>query len=146
MIYKWIKVRNGITLVGMVDLDIQKNESGENIIIENYSGDGFTSQGDIESVLEIGYDSWKMGAKNGLEYGFSLVEGHWTVIIKKIEGLSTDTNPTIIGYTALLAFLNGCEYKINSMETECLEKFVVESCKSTDKEEIPNFFELKFEN
>ncbi len=146
MDYKWTKVKGGVCFIGIVDLDIQQNKSNKNEIVENYTGKGFTGQGNIESVPANGYNSWKIGAKKGLEYAFSLVDNYWTVVINKIDGLSTDTNPTIVAYTVLRAFLDRVDFKLNVKEIEFLEKFVFDSWSKPYKEQIPDFFNLKFED
>ena len=89
--YRWTKIKNGIGSVALVTVDVEPNSFETNQILEHYSGQGFTSQGDIEEVPEIGYDSWKIAARHGLEYAFSLIDTYWTVHINKIEGrIATD--------------------------------------------------------
>ncbi len=60
-------------------------------------GRGFYSQGYIEDVPAQGYDSWKRGAIVGAAYALNVARyGPCHVIITKIEGLTTDTNPTVV--------------------------------------------------
>jgi hypothetical protein len=140
--YKWTKVKNGIGYFAMVNIDVFPNLEGTNEIKERYRGTGFTSQGHIEEVPEKGYDSWKAGARSGLEYAFALIDSNWTVQINKIEGLSTDTNPTIIGYTILRAFLDRINHELASTQIEKLEEFVLRSWSKPYESLIPDFFIL----
>lgn len=143
--FKWTKIKNGIGSFAIATLDVEPNSFKTNHILEHYSGQGFTSQGNIEEVPENGYDSWKMGARHGLEYAFSLINTCWTVRINKIEGrIATDTNPTIVGYTVLRAFFDKINFQLTERQIEELEEFVLSSWTKPYKELIPDFFNLTF--
>lgn len=142
--YKWAKFKNGLSSIAIITLEVEQNSSAKNQIIENYSGQGFSNQGHIEEVPENGYDSWKTGARKGLEYAFSLIDTYWIVTINKIEGLSTDTNPTIVGYTVLRAFFDKIDHQLSEKRIEILEDFVLSSWAKSYKEFIPDFFNLSF--
>ncbi|WP_205513229.1 hypothetical protein [Longitalea arenae] len=142
--YRWTKLKNGIGYVAVVNIDVIPNLDGRNEIKEHYGGKGFTSQGQLEEVPEEGYDLWKAGARAGLEYGFSLDHNYWTVHIKSIAGLSTDTNPTIVGYTMLRAFLDRINLELDSNRIEELEEFVLLSWLKPNETLIPDFFRLRF--
>ncbi|MBL7708763.1 MAG: hypothetical protein JNJ86_06800 [Chitinophagaceae bacterium] len=143
--YRWKKFKNGVGSVAMVTLDVTKNNSDQNKIVEHYSGRGFTSQGNIEDIPANGYDSWKISARHGLEYAFSLIDTFWTVDLNKIEGRAfTDTNPTIVAYTVMRAFFDKIGFQLDPNQIEILEKFVLSSWTNPYKELIPNFFNLTF--
>ena len=143
--YRWTKFKNGIGSVAIVSIDVVPNSLKQNIIQEHYSGQGFTSQGNIEVVPENGYDSWKLAARHGLEYAFSLIDTYWIVHINKIEGrVATDTNPTIVGYTVLRAFFDKINFQLNANQINILEEFVLSSWTKPYKELIPDFFSLTF--
>ena len=143
--YRCTKFKNGIGSVALVTLDVEQNSFEQNQILEHYSGQGFTSQGDIEDVPENGYDSWKIAARHGLEYAFSFIDTYWTVRINKIEGrIATDTNPTIVGYTVLRAFFDKINFQLIDKQIEILEEFVLSSWARPYKELIPNFFNMTF--
>ncbi|KFF05589.1 hypothetical protein [Flavobacterium reichenbachii] len=101
--FRWMKVKNGRLHFAVVNLSIEKNEIG-NEIIENYSGDGFSN-----NSIEIGTDGledWKLGLRKGLEFVLLNSSSFWTVTINGLEGKPfMDTNPTIVGYTGILALL-----------------------------------------
>lgn len=143
--YKWTRFWNGFGSVAIVTLDVFENTSNKNEIKEHYSGQGFTNQGYIEEVPAKGYDTWKIAARNGLEYAFSLVDKFWIVDLIKIEGRAfTDTNPTIVGYTVLRAFFDKIDFQLSSNQIDILEDFVLSSWVKPYKELIPNFFDLTF--
>jgi hypothetical protein len=143
--YRWTKFKNGFGSVALVTLGVEQNSSDINQILEHYCGQGFTSQGNIEEVPEIGYDSWKVAARHGLQFAFFLIDTHWTVHIYKIEGrIATDTNPTIVGYTVLRAFFDKIHYHLSDEQIETLEDFVLSSWTKPYKELIPDFFNLTF--
>ncbi|WP_234418277.1 hypothetical protein [Aquimarina aquimarini] len=111
-------------------------------IIENYpdkTASGY-SQGQIESIPKEGYNDWKNGIKNGIEYAYEKLTKHkgLKVIIDSAIGLSTDTNPTIIGFAAsraVLEKLSNCESK---NELEQLESLVFSSW-DYNHDAIPDF-------
>ncbi len=142
--YKWTKIENGIGYAAIVNIDAISNSLNQNIVVTNYSGKGFTGQGSIEEVPNDGYNSWKLAAKLGLEYAFSLTQQHWIVTINKIEGNHTATNPAVIGYTILRAFFSKINIELDSQKIETLERFVLSSWTKPYKELIPDFFNLKF--
>ncbi|PSL33315.1 hypothetical protein [Chitinophaga ginsengisoli] len=143
--FRWKISKNGIRSVAFVNIEVFPNPQGRNEIEEHYSGKGFVSQGYMEEIPAIGYDSWKLAARNGLQYAFSLITTHWTVRIHKIEGRSvTDTNPTVVGYTVLLAFLDKIGFRIDREQTDMFEAFVLNSWTKPYKELIPDFFNLSY--
>jgi len=143
--YRWKKIKNGVGSVALVTLDVFKNTAQQNEIVEQYSGQGFTSQGYIEDVPAIRYDSWKIAAKNGLHYAFSLTDTFWKVDLIKIEGRADiDTNPTIVGYTVMRAFFDKINFQLDANQIETLEEFVLSSWTKPYKELIPDFFTLTF--
>ena len=125
------KMKNGLPHLGKVSLTLKLTEKGILEIEENYPDkkpSGF-SQGQIESIPKEGYNDWKKGIRNGIEYAYGkLTENSGLKItIESAIGLSTDTNPTIIGFSASRAILEklpNCESKT---ELEKLEKIVYSS-------------------
>ena len=144
--YKWATYKFGKGYFAQVDLQIEENNISENTIIENYSGKGYIGQGFIEEVPEIGYDTWKLAAKQGLVYAFSLTNRCWKVTVNSIKGLTTDTNPTIVGYTIICAFLESTGIHIDDQTKNELEKFALYSWEAmkVDHETIPDFFRLSY--
>ena len=143
--YRWTKFKNGVGSVAIVTLDVSRSNSDQNEIVEHYSGQGFTSQGNIEDIPANGYDSWKFAARQGLEYAFSHIDTFWIVDLKKIEGRAfTDTNPTIVGYTVIRAFFDKIGFQLKPNQIDVMEEFVLSSWARPYKELIPNFFDLSF--
>jgi hypothetical protein len=140
--YRWVKHRHGFAII---TLEVSKIKSNSNEIFECYSGNGWTGQGQIDEIPEDGYDYLKLGAKKGLEYAFSFIEGNWRIKLHRIEGMFiTDTNATVVGYAVIRAFLDNIDYPLLEDKIEELEKFVQVSWQE-DFNHIPNFKELTFE-
>jgi hypothetical protein len=71
------------------------------------TGDGYTSQGTLEDASPAGYGAWKAGAAAGARFACAIAEiprAH--VIVGRISGLSTDTNPSTVAAAAALAVWN----------------------------------------
>ncbi|GAA0728469.1 hypothetical protein GCM10009430_37670 [Aquimarina litoralis] len=142
--YKVRKVKNGITQFGEIKLTIELIENNTLEIIENYNGKGFHSQGYIEILPKKGYDTWKKGISNGIKYAYSKIKSNTRlkVIIEEASGLSTDTNPTIIGFAASRALLSKFENNESEQKLAELEFFVTSSWKY-DLDSIPDFESVK---
>ena len=84
----------------------------------------------IAAMFTGGYDDWKNGARAGISYALSLAERHdcW-VNVTMIEGLGTDTNPTIVGYTAAVAVWQALDFVPPQEVIEKLEAIVFNSWK-----------------
>lgn len=84
-----------------VQVDPESQEPGVRV---DCTGAGWSAQGGLEEVPAAGYDDWKQGAGLGAFYALRVVRcpsGH--VEVTRIIGLTTDTNPTIVGVAAALA-------------------------------------------
>jgi hypothetical protein len=144
--YRWTKSKNGISMIAIVTLTVEHSSNGRNEIREHYSGKGFTSQGYIEDLPPNGYESWKIAARRGLEFAFSLISNFWTVDLIKIEGRAfTDTNPAVVGYAVMSAFFDKVDFQLDQETRDRLEEFVVTSWAKPYQELIPDFLNLKFE-
>jgi hypothetical protein len=61
-------------------------------------------QGDIEEATPEGYSDWKQGAEAGARFALRIAKsGNWSVCITRIVGMTTDTNPTIVGAATMQA-------------------------------------------
>ena len=140
--YKIGRYKNGLPHFGVVYFTLELNDSGLLEIEENYVYEepiGF-SQGQIESIPRNGYDDWKKGIHNGIEYAYSklLNNNGLKVIIESANGLLTDTNPTIIGFTASRAILEKLPNLESNEERIILENMVYSSW-CFDYNSIPDF-------
>lgn len=142
--YRWMRHRNGIGVVAIVNISVSINKNACNEIIERYNGSGFTGQGCIESVPKengIGYDTWKVAARNGLLYAMSLTSQYWTVVINKVEGIAIiNTNPTVVGYTAMRAFLEQVGISLDAVQEQRFEALISESRTEPTQNFVPDFF------
>ena len=143
-LYKWFKVKNGVPFGAAIGLKVRPNFQFKNTIIDACQGQGFKGQGMIIQVPEIGFESWKQGAKIGLEYCFSMVNDFWTVELVTIEGLVSDSNPTIIGYVAIRAFFDSIGQELDNDKIEQLEAVVFKSWERQHLDHLPDFYEMEF--
>ena len=139
--FRWQKVKNGLLHFAIVNLYIQKNEKG-NEIIEDYSGYKYSS--DLLDVRHEGFNTWKTGLRNGLEFALSHSSDFWTIRINGFCASHMDTNATILGYTGVLAFIKETDIVISNLQE--VENFVFTSRNDGMIDKIPNFNELAFIN
>ncbi|MFB9076422.1 hypothetical protein ACFFLS_24415 [Flavobacterium procerum] len=135
--FRWMKVKNSRLHFAAIELDVQKNNL-KNEIVENYLINGYDNNSE-------GIKIWKLGLLKGLEFALSKSSDFWTITIKSLEAPVLDSNPTIIGYTALLAFSEKAKITVDSNDLDKVENFVYDSWKGNNAEKIPNFFKLIFE-
>ena len=118
--FRWSKYKNGRSYFAIVNLEIERSEN-VNEIIENYSGLGYSNH-NID-VGKDGMENWKAGLRSGLEFSFAQSHETWKINVNAITGKPiTDTNPTIIGYTAILAFIEKTNSVISEDKLQELEK------------------------
>lgn len=68
------------------------------------TGGGFVAQGHLEEAPSEGYEDWKAGGRAGVDFAVSVAAlPKSRVTIVRIAGLTTDTNPTIVGAAAAFA-------------------------------------------
>ena len=140
--YRWMKLKNEKSYFAIVRLKIEKT-SVKNEIIENYSGEGYSNQ--AINVGVVGMETWKEGLVKGLEFALLYSPDFWKITIDGLYGKPiTDTNPTIIGYTGILAFLASTQVVIDKVNLEKLESYVYESWDDGNLDKIPNFDKLIF--
>lgn len=126
--YKLAKIKNGKPFYGEIILYIEENTT-THTIIENYDGNGFISQGTIESIPPKGYEDWKQGIKSGIHYGLSKITDNrkFKVTIVECNGFTTDTNPTILAFVASRAILEQIENNESTAEKEQFEELIYSS-------------------
>jgi hypothetical protein len=139
--FRWRTVKNGLLHFAIVNLHIEKNET-ENEIIEDYLGYKYSS--DLMDVRHEGFNTWKTGLKNGLEFALSHSSDFWTIRINGFCASYMDTNATILGYTGILAFIKETNIVISNLKE--IESFVFTSRNDGMIDKIPNFNELAFIN
>lgn len=102
---------------GAVEVEIDLHSFVTSISVQTH-GDGFRSQGYIEEVPAQGYEDWKQGAVLGVAFAlWTAKQRECGVVITKIEGLTSDTNPTIIAAAAMDAIWKAIEYTPESTLT-----------------------------
>jgi len=140
--YQFLKVKNGKFYFAFINLEIEISDF-KNEIIENFSGVGYSNHS--IDVGENGADNWKLGLRRGLEFALSLSDNFYKITVNKLEGKITDTNPTIIGFTGILAFCKQSNNNLSEQLLMQLESFVYSSWDDKNFEKIPNFKNLNFD-
>ncbi len=136
------RTKNGLLYFGKVGLTLQLTENKKLEIHENYNEKELSnfSQGHLISLPKKGFELWKQGIKAGIECAYEKLNHQYglKVIIENAEGLITDTNPTIIGFSAYNAILEKLPNSESKNEREELEKLVFSSW-NYSHESIPDF-------
>lgn len=101
------RVRNGLLHFAEVALRLESPSTTAGIEF-HCTGRGWIRQGYLEDAPATGYDDWKAGARAGASFALSVAAVNCPVdtarvLIDRITGLTTDTNPTIVGAAAALA-------------------------------------------
>ena len=92
------------------------------------SGQQVSSQGYIEEATATGYTDWKQGAEAGVRYALKVARSEqFSVRITWIMGLTTDTNPTIVGAAAIQAVWQAIGYEPLHAEVERIEQMALGS-------------------
>ncbi len=103
------------------------------------TGRGFLGQGHVEEVPDLGYDDWKAGARAGVAHALSVAElPSARVTITRLAGLSTDTNPTVVGAAAAYALWSAAQFAPPADVVERLEAAVLASGQRP-WQEVPRF-------
>ena len=104
------RIKGSIPHFACVALEVDYATATSSIDLE-CSGEGWIEQGYLEEVSADGYDDWKAGARVGIEFALKFARlTQARVVVRKITGLTTDTNPTIVGAAAAIATWNAIGY------------------------------------
>lgn len=129
---KVVRIRDGLPHFATVEVTLCWPAQELSIAFDCH-GQGWLGQGIIEEVSAEGYDDWKQGASLGIRYALarcSTLPCHITVT--RIEGLTTDTNPTIVGIAAIQAVWSATEYKPSAEEHAFIEQLLSQSWQHVD--------------
>lgn len=138
------KMKNGKPHFAIVNIEAE--QSNENQVIENYSGRGFKSQGDIEEIQREGYDDWKEAVKRAIAFVLKRTEQNWKITINNVAGrIFTDTNPTIISYTTILALTKKMGIILDDPTRTKLDEMVFDSWNHGDLT-LPDLENFSFES
>lgn len=115
--YKVATVKNGIPFLGLIEILIHEvdQESNEKIIFKNSHF----------SIVE----KWNQGIIIGLKYALKKIlhKKKFHITILNIEGLHSDTNPTILAYAASRAILVKFPHQESKLQHKRLEKLLYSS-------------------
>ncbi len=118
-----------------VEVDTSTEDSYINMLC---NGKGIDSEGCGEEVTANGYEDWKLGAIEGVKYALDICSHpNYGVSIKKIEGLTTDTTPTVVGIATAYAIWNAIGYNVPEDVVKALEEKVA---REYDRKELGRWF------
>lgn len=135
---KIARIKNGLPHFATIELyacfPVKKH-----IISFDCQGKGWTGQGTIEEVSTTGYDDWKQGALAGINYALAKCDHPIChITITRITGLSTDTNPTIVGGAAIQAIWQIFVYEPSHKEQAAIDRLIFNSF-TYPVDHIPDF-------
>lgn len=106
------------------------------------AGEGWFAQGYLEDATADGYNDWKAGAKAGIEFALQVVQvSDVRVVVKRITGMTTDTNPTIVAAAAAKAVWSALDFEAPENVTQRMENLVFSSWQRSH-DAVPTVLEL----
>ena len=124
---KFTHYKNSKSYAATVELELSPSSNGTSITVQT-DGQGFTRQGYIEEASRNGYPHWKKGAVAGVEYALRVCGNpQYVVVITRIRGAHTDTNPTIVAAAAMNAVWKALSFQPPEELISCIEQKVLNS-------------------
>jgi hypothetical protein len=112
---------------------VRLGQANDASIIIACCGAGFEAQGYLEDVPADGYDSWKSGATRGAIYARGLTQNTARqIIITRISGLTTHTNPCIVAIASALAVWSALAYEPSTQERQRLDQMLFDTWSHRD--------------
>ena len=109
---RYSRVHGGLFHEAIVTIRLDEGEKGSGVTVRCTAPPTTPPQGHIEDVPENGYRHWQRGAALGAEYALEVAgEQCRNVIVSRIQGLTTDTNPTVVGVAAALGVWEAVGYE-----------------------------------
>jgi hypothetical protein len=132
---RFVRYHGGRTYFARVTLTVEPDDAVA--VRFQCAGDGWVGQGYIEEVPAAGYDDWKAGAAAGIRFALRVAGAAGRVTVTKIEGLTTDTNPSVVGAAAALAVWECLRFSPDERTTAQMEGVVFTSGGRPDQ--VPDF-------
>jgi len=124
----------GCGYVAKVKLEIDQ-DADQPYISFRCTGTGWHGQGSIEEVPEEGYEDWKLGAYEGIKYALDRCDcPQYGVVVRRITGVMTDTNPILVGLAAADAVWIALGFKPPRLEAEWHKHLGLSSWKCPERE------------
>lgn len=122
---RFSRVYRGLSHVAVVTLQLAEASEASGVTIRCTALPTVASQGYIEDVPANGYDDWKQGAALGAKYALAVAgEKARSVIVSRIQGLTTDTNPTVVRAAAALGVWEAVGYQPTPEQIQQIERHV----------------------
>ncbi len=122
---KYARQHRGVGHFARVTVQLEENVSEPIITVQCGAVPQVTSQGVVEDVPAEGYSGWKQGAVIGATYALE-VAGLETVavIVSRIQGLTTETNPTVVGAAAAIGVWQALGYSPTPEQIQRIKRAV----------------------
>ena len=132
------KAHDGRLYFAEVVLDVDAGAGHEDISFE-CTGEGFVGQGAIEDVPASGYDDWRAGVRAGVSFALAAVGAKLVgVVVRRISGTSSDTNPTVVAVAAAHAVWKSLGLSPPSGASALLDRMMMSSGQHPANE-VPSF-------
>jgi hypothetical protein len=123
---RFARIRNKLPYVATVDIEVDESTPETSVQVACH-GRGFVGHGYIEDVPAHGYEVWKKGAIVGVEYALKQSGKSGRVVITRIQGTTTETNPTIVGAAAIDALWKAFAFEPSDELRTHIEEIVFNS-------------------
>jgi hypothetical protein len=135
---KFARIRGGKPFYAEVAVEVESLSQAPGIEFR-CSGRGFVMQGYVEDVPAVGYDVWKGGAQAGAVFALAVAKARSArVVVTRISGLTTDTNPSVVGAATALAVWRALCFEPPAEVIARLESIVFSSWERPPNE-VPQF-------
>jgi len=134
----FLRISEGMSYAARVRVQVQFDRNGP-LFLTDCAGQPTSSQGDIEEATGTGYKDWKQGAEAGVRHALRVAKKEqYCVRVTHIVGITTDTNPTIVGAAAIQAVWQAIDYTPLPAEVARLESIVFGSWQKAN-DFVPDF-------
>jgi hypothetical protein len=121
---RFCRVHQGLPYAARVTVRVSEDPTGPAIVLQCSSQPPFP-RSDQEDTPAAGYDDWKEGAVVGARYALEVAgRTGCRVLIARIMGMTTDTNPTVVGAAAMDAVWQAIGHTPSAAQVRQVEQVV----------------------
>lgn len=111
-----------------VELRVDLADPTASISVDCHGSRPTGRQGDIADVPAEGFNDWKQGAMAGVSYALARADQPSIgVTVTRVQGLVTDTNPTIVGAAAINAVWKALKFEPGDADVEHVTQMALAS-------------------
>lgn len=120
------RIKNQLPHCAIVELDVD-TDANNTSIADRCAGDGWVAQGYLEDASAGRYEDWKAGARVGVEFALQVSNVTANVVVRRITGMITDTNPSVVAAAAANAIWNAVGFSPPADVIALMESVVFQS-------------------